>query len=860
MKISKSKIACLLISTLLVISIYTATNSLPTANAHTPVWKVPTFAYINVAPDPVGVGQEVLVVFWLDKTFDGTVITNDYRFHNYQIYITKPDGTSESKTFDYIVDTTSSQYMSYTPDQVGIYTFNFTFPGQDYNTYSHSASSAYINDTYLPSSAITTLTVQQEPVTKAPNYPLPTEYWTRPIEGENTAWYQIGSNWLGGWGSTITYNVQPDGIAPNTSHIMWTKVLQFGGVVGANNIGVNGSMYYAGESYEERFGNPLIIQGKLYYQLPRSDSTLGGLATTVGGGYVCVDLRTGEQIWKQNYAVYPSFGQLEWFDSPNQHGVIPNGYLWATSGTTWIAYDPIDGEWLFNITGVPSGTRAYGPSGEVLQYQLDTTSKSLALWNITQVITNGAVNGLSFTGYRPVGSVLNSTARDSYSWNVSLSNLVGSGWSIQRVTNDIVLCLQGNLGTFSTQTGANMTAISLNPATRGQILWTKFYSAPANNITRSLGPVDSVSRVFTMADKETMQWSGYSLDTGALLWGPIGDFRGYEYYSSSIASYNAGAYSTAYGNLYVCGFGGVVYCFDDKNGNILWTYGNGGTGNSTNDNGETAWGLRPTFISNIADGKIYLFNNEHSANSPYYKGAQIRCLNATTGQELWTTTAWASGGPTFYSQAGVIADGFLAYFNTYDGQVYSIGKGPSKVTVEAPMAAVELGKSLVIRGTVTDVAAGTKQNEQAARFPNGVPAVSDASQSDWMAYLYMQKPRPTNTTGVPITISVVDSNGNYRDIGTTTSNADGFFTFNWKPDIQGQYTVYASFAGSESYWPSHSITSFAVDPAAPTPEPTSAPLTDVATNANLMTSMAVGVIAIIIAIAVVGLLLLRKRA
>ena len=75
----------------------------------------------------------------------------------------------------------------------------------------------------------------------------------------------------------------------------------------------------------------------------------------------------------------------------------------------------------------------------------------------------------------------------------------------------------------------------------------------------------------------------------------------------------------------------------------------------------------------------------------------------------------------------------------------------------------------------------------------------------------MQKPRPTDITGVPITLSVVDSNGNYRDIGTTTSDADGFFAFNWKPDIDGQYTVYASFAGSESYWPSHAVTAFAVD-------------------------------------------------
>jgi len=64
---------------------------------------------------------------------------------------------------------------------------------------------------------------------------------------------------------------------------------------------------------------------------------------------------------------------------------------------------------------------------------------------------------------------------------------------------------------------------------------------------------------------------------------------------------------------------------------------------------------------------------------------------------------------------------------------------------------------------------------------------------DWMEYVYMQKPRPMDATGVPVTISVVDANGNYRDIGVVTSDADGFFNLNWKPDIEDQYNVYASF-------------------------------------------------------------------
>ena len=48
-------------------------------------------------------------------------------------------------------------------------------------------------------------------------------------------------------------------------------------------------------------------------------------------------------------------------------------------------------------------------------------------------------------------------------------------------------------------------------------------------------------------------------------------------------------------------------------------------------------------------------------------------------------------------------------------------------------AGLASGQSVVIRGTVMDISAGTKQNEQASDFPNGVPVCSDASMSQWMA-------------------------------------------------------------------------------------------------------------------------------
>ncbi len=71
------------------------------------------------------------------------------------------------------------------------------------------------------------------------------------------------------------------------------------------------------------------------------------------------------------------------------------------------------------------------------------------------------------------------------------------------------------------------------------------------------------------------------------------------------------------------------------------------------------------------------------------------------------------------------------------------------------------------------------------------------------------------------------------------------------------YTVFASFDGSKSYWPSHAETSFAVDAAAPTPTPL-----PVATQPPTEMYFILSSIAIIAAIAIIGfviILVLRKR-
>jgi hypothetical protein len=237
---------------------------------------------------------------------------------------------------------------------------------------------------------------------------------------------------------------------------------------------------------------------------------------------------------------------------------------------------------------------------------------------------------------------------------------------------------------------------------------------------------------------------------------------------------------------------------------------------------------------------------------PLFHHAQQLALNITDGSVVWSTTAFD------VTSAPAISDGVMTTLNAYDNQLYAWGKGPTKMTVTAPDVGATTQTPVTIRGTVMDISAGASQEAQAARFGNGLPCISEESQSAWMEYVYMQQPRPTNATGVPIRINVLDSNGNYRTIGMTTSDDSGFFSFNWTPDISGDYKVYASFDGSESYYAASAETSFYANEPAATPAPTQALVQS--TVEQYFVPAVVGIIvAIAIGFAILALLVLRKR-
>ena len=184
--------------------------------------------------------------------------------------------------------------------------------------------------------------------------------------------------------------------------------------------------------------------------------------------------------------------------------------------------------------------------------------------------------------YRPIGK--NANMSNAYTWNVTIPTTVPAGSAIRKVIPDDMLLVSTNTMATGARYGSidyTVSAISLKPTSRGQLLWTKSYAAPTGDITRQWGPVDPESRVFTMNDKETMQWLGYDLDSGTLLWGPLGDVRDFNYYPTVGMGGSGPAGFVAYRKLYTGGYGGEFFCYDMKTGALLWEYNNTASAHET---------------------------------------------------------------------------------------------------------------------------------------------------------------------------------------------------------------------------------------------------------------------------------------
>ena len=307
---------------------------------------------------------------------------------------------------------------------------------------------------------------------------------------------------------------------------------------------------------------------------------------------------------------------------------------------------------------------------------------------------------------------------------------------------------------------------------------------------------------------------------------------------------------SAYGMLYREAYDGV-YAFNWTNGELVWKYtAPAASPFETPYTDENFTTVMPFYSfgvgGQIADGKFFTWNYEHTESWPVTRGWSLHAIDVFTGKGVWNLTG--SMTPTN------IADGYLVATNSYDGYKYVIGKGLSETTVTAPDIAVAKGTAVIIKGSVLD---------QSPAQP-GTPCVSKNSMKTQMDYLHMQLPidgiyHNVQMTGVPVTLTAIDPNGNAQEIGTATTNAYyGNYEMVWTPPIEGTYKIIASFAGDESYSSSGAATAVTVSA---TPEQTTTPIAQVAQGlsaSEFYTAIAIATVAIIVAVVVVGLLL-RKR-
>jgi hypothetical protein len=267
----------------------------------TPDMQMKMDPYLSFRPNPVGVGQPILVNIW---TVPGPSFVR--YFTDLVVTFTKPDGTKDTVTFDtYRADSTG--WFEYVPDQVGTWKVKLDIPGQYFPVGNYTMppgtsqvdyTDSYTRSIYYPpaSTSEQTLAVQEQMVASWPAAPLPTDYWTRPIPPEQREWWTIAGHypWYGPSGGPTWDELYPNTSgywsgsqrftpwvqAPNSAHIAWKRLTTFSGLHG-------GDQGY--ESMTSDGGSPNIVyQGKAYETITKP---FDGVTQSV---WTCYDIRTGQ--------------------------------------------------------------------------------------------------------------------------------------------------------------------------------------------------------------------------------------------------------------------------------------------------------------------------------------------------------------------------------------------------------------------------------------------------------------------------------------------------------------------------------------------------------------------------------------
>jgi outer membrane protein assembly factor BamB len=761
-------------------------------------------AFLSFRPNPVGVGQTVLVNVWT------TPAPGAGRMHrNYVVTITEPDGTTEVKNLNtYPNDGTA--WFEFAPDVAGTWKLKFDFLGDYFPAgyyidgdvvTSSTGATLYSESVYYPptSTPLQSLDVQQGLLVASwPPAPIPTDYWTRPVSAMNREWATVAGNYPWPYGNDGYDYAGPLVTAPNSAHIVWKKQQNLNGLVG----GEMGSRF-VGSRETTGYGYPTVIYFGRGYQtmtLP-----IDGVPTSCA---VCYDIRTGEIFYSRPIAsggVTPTI--LSYTPDP------PTAAELMTIGSQLIKIDPWTGAVTTNVTSM-SGTFHSGRYVLTVQTNNTATGNRLINWTTTGSSTDFRTRIISNITWpwTNLGTVQDFNAGAA----VQISNIASGGAYV----------------------GQTIRAANL---VTGQSTWNKtidepYYSGSCNVADNGMVAVHS-DRGYFLA---------FNLNTGEQVW--QSETFDYPWDEPGFGAYDI---ASAYGLIFRSAYTGV-YAVNWTNGKIAWKYeAPAGAAYETpyvDPNSTTVNSWNGGIL--VADGKVFDYNTEHSPSQPITRGWKLHAINATTGEGIWSIL----GLSTSRNFAGSAADGYLAFDNLYDAYLYVFGKGKTETTVTAPDVVLAKGSGIVIKGTVLDMSPAQ---------PN-TPCVSKTSMETQMEYLHMQMPigglwGNATITGIPVTLTAIDPNGNSVNIGTVTTNGYyGTFSKAWTPDLEGDYQIIASFAGDDSYGSSSAATGISVGQA----PATSTPQAELVVPDYTMTIIAAAIgiiIAVVIAIAIVGVLLLRRR-
>ena len=773
------------VALLLLLTIPLLVACLPDVAAQT---KIKTYAFLNVNPMIVGMGQEVLVNAWITPqppmkpgTGDGIPRTG------YYYDFTKPDGSTDTigpRTSDGV----GSDWFLYAPDQIGTWKVKFRWAGDDLYEAVQSPETIF--------------TVQNDPAPTWKENPLPDGYWTRPISAANRDWYVIGGAWMQSTGrDSPCFN--PYSTGPESSHILWKVQTGMGGLIGGE---------YGATAYSSSAPSKIIMHGRAYF--------------AASDGVHCVDVHTGEELWKPA----KSMGSGTMFALPG-----PTPYIWRIGNNRFERFDAFTGQSTKNVTGMPSGpelipllgssswrmNRQWMDSNGILYINIDDTLERFigTLAYDTKVSSTNFYAGVLWHLQR---ESMNST--NVYLYNYTYANstaLIVKSYTmpLQDLAN-MAIDTQAGIIFHSSNGGSYNAAID---AKTGELLW---------NIKRDAyfeGQGVAMDGIGSCGATDTMKVYGFDLKTGEQLW----ESEPSDYPWGAFRAYSAGA---AYGKFYHLSYDGTIRAYDAKDGTTVWKFYSG-----TDLTSQTPFGTWP-FYNNpaIADGKVYATTAEHTPTLPLKRGDKLYALT-DTGELLWSIMGC--------NNQIAIADGVLVASDSYMPFMYGFAKGLTEITVTASPKTTTRGSNVLIEGTIMDLSPAQ---------PN-TPAVSEESMTAWMEYLHMQQPKPTDTTGVTIKLTAVDQTGKSIDIGTTTSDALGNYAISRTPPSTGLYTIKAEFEGSKAYYSSEAGTAISASETSPIVTSTPIPVVEPPSSDSPTTMYIIIAAAVIIAIVAATMLLLRRH-